>query len=148
MSRFSLGRYNSPVSLDRLSQILGDEAIGTLTADGAYDSRRCHCAIITLSGTAIIPIRKNGRPWKEDCQAARARNETLCATRHYGWTFWKRWTGYHVRSRVEVKMRCPKAFGERIAARDPDRQTAEIKIRIAHVNRFNALGTTEIVRVA
>ena len=45
-------------------------------------------------------------------------------------------------------MRCLKVFGERIAARDPDRQTAEIHIRIALINRFNALGISEIVRVA
>jgi len=45
-------------------------------------------------------------------------------------------------------MRCVKAFGERIMARDPDRQTAEIHIRFALMNRFNALGTTEIVRIA
>jgi hypothetical protein len=42
----------------------------------------------------------------------------------------------------------PEAFGERIAARDPDRQTAEIHIRVALVNRFNALGTAHVVRVA
>jgi hypothetical protein len=41
-----------------------------------------------------------------------------------------------------------KAFGERIAARDPDRQTAEIHNRVALINRFNALGTAEVVRVA
>ena len=41
-----------------------------------------------------------------------------------------------------------KAFGERIAASDPDRQTAEIQIRVALINRFNALGTVEIVRGA
>lgn len=41
-----------------------------------------------------------------------------------------------------------KTFGERIAARDPDRQAAEIHIRIALINRFNALGTAEIVRMA
>ena len=76
-----------------------------------------------------------------------ARNETLRATRYYGRAFWKRWTGYHVRSRIEAKMRCLKAFGERIAARDPDRQTAEIQIRIALMNRFSALGTADIVRV-
>ena len=96
----------------------------------------------------IIPIRKNGRPWKEDCPAAIARNETLRATHHYGRAFWKRWTGYHVRSRIEAKMRCLKAFGERISARDPDSQTAEIQIRVALMNRFNALGTAEIVHVA
>jgi hypothetical protein len=39
------------------------------------------------------------------------------------------------------------SFGERIAARDPDRQIAEIHIRVALMNRFNALGTAEIVRV-
>lgn len=42
----------------------------------------------------------------------------------------------------------PQAFGERIAARDQDRQTAEIHIRVALMNRFNAPGTAEIVRVA
>jgi hypothetical protein len=45
-------------------------------------------------------------------------------------------------------MRCLKAFGERIAARDPARQTAEIQIRVALMNRFSALGTAEIVRLA
>ena len=40
-----------------------------------------------------------------------------------------------------------KAFGDRIAARDPDRQTAEIQIRIALMNRFSALGTPDILRV-
>ena len=44
-------------------------------------------------------------------------------------------------------MRCVNAFGERIAARHPDSQTAEIQIRAALMNRFSALGTAEIVRV-
>ena len=139
---------DSPMLPGLLDQIPEDEEIGTITADGAYDTRRCHAAIIERQATAIIPIRRNGRPWKEDCAAARARNETLRATRHYGRGFWKRWTGYHARSRIEAKMRCLKSFGERISARDPDRQTTEIHIRIALMNRFNALGTAEIVRVA
>ncbi|MGB3408196.1 MAG: IS5 family transposase, partial [Jannaschia sp.] len=139
---------DSPVLPDLLGQIPVDEQIGTVTADGAYDTRRCHNAIVKRQGTAIIPIRRNGRLWKEDCPAARARNDTLRATRHYGRAFWKRWTGYHIRSRIEAKMRGLKSFGERIMARDPDRQTAEIHIRIALMNRFNALGTAEIIRVA
>lgn len=44
-------------------------------------------------------------------------------------------------------MRCLTAFGERINARDPDCQTAEIQIRVALMNRFSALGTAEIVRL-
>ena len=139
---------DSPVLPDLLSQIPGGEQIGTVTADGAYDTRRCHKAIIGLDAVLIIPIRRNRRLWKEDCPAACVQNETLRATRQYGWAFWKRWTGYHARNRIEAKIRCLKAFGERIAARDPDRQTAEIHIRIALMNRFNALGTAEIARVA
>ena len=140
---------DSPVLPDLLGQIPEDEQIGTVTADGAYGTRRsCHTAIIACDAVPIISIRKNGRPWKEDCPVAKVCNETLRATRHCGRAFWKRWTGYHARSRIEAKMRCLKAFGERIMARESDRQTAEIHIRIALMNRVNALGTPEIVRVA
>ncbi len=98
------GDGDSPVLPDLPDQIPEGEDIDTVTADGACDTRRCHTAIIDRHATAIIPIRKNGRPWKEDCPAAIARNETLRATRHYGRVFWKRWTGYHIRSRIEAKM--------------------------------------------
>ena len=139
---------DSPVLPDLLDQIPEGEQIGTVTGDGAFDTRRCHTAILERGGTAVIPIRRNGRLWKEDCPAARARNDILRATRRFGRAIWKRWSGYHVRSRIEAKMRCLKAFGERIASRDPDRQTAEIHIRIALMNRFNELGTAEVERVA
>ena len=45
-------------------------------------------------------------------------------------------------------MRNQKSLGERIASRDPDRQTADIHIPIALMNRFNALDTVESERVA
>ncbi|WP_330950283.1 transposase [Paracoccus pantotrophus] len=83
-----------------------------------------------------------------DCRAARARNKTLKATQRLGRAAWERWSGYHARSRIESKMRCLKAFGERIASRDPDRQKAEVQIRVALINRFNAIGTAEIERVS
>ncbi len=139
---------DSPVLSDLLAQIPADQAIGTVTADGAYDTRRCHTALVERGATAIIPIRKNGRPWKEDCPAARARNDILRASRHFGRALWKRLTGYHARSRIEAQMLRLKAFGDRIASRDPDRQAAEIHTRIALMNRFSAFGQAEIVRVA
>ncbi|MBL3597694.1 IS5/IS1182 family transposase, partial [Rhodovulum sulfidophilum] len=61
---------------------------------------------------------------------------------------WKKWAGYHVRSRVEAQMNRLKLFGERIMSRDPDRQTAEIQIHIAIMNRFSALGRAEIEAIA
>lgn len=66
--------------------------------------------------TPIIPIRKNGRPGKEHFLAAIVRNEPLRATRHHRRAFRKRWMGYHARSRIEAKMRCLKALGDRISA--------------------------------
>ena len=45
-------------------------------------------------------------------------------------------------------MRGNKSFGERIAARNPDRQTAEIHIRVALINRFTAISTGETECVA
>ncbi len=76
------------------------------------------------------------------------RNDSLCATRHLGRAIWKRWSGDHIRSRIKAKMRGPKPLGEKIASRDPDRQSAQIHIRIALMNRFNALGQAEIERLA
>ena len=144
----SSDKGDSPVLPDLLDQFPPDEQIGTVSGDGAFDTRRCHTAILERGGTAVIPIRRNGRRWKEDGPAAKARNDILRATQRLGRAIWKRWSGYHARSRIEARMRCLKSFGERIASRDPDRQTAEIHIRVALMNRFNALGTAEIERVA
>jgi len=139
---------DSPVLPGLLDQIPTEEQIGTVTTDGAYDPRRCHTTIIECDATAIIPVRRNGRPWKEDCAAARARNEILRASRDFGRALWRRLTGHHARSRAEARMGCLKTFADRIIARDPDRQTAEIHVRVALMNRFSALGQAEIVRVA
>lgn len=37
-------------------------------------------------------------------------------------------------------MNCVKLLGQKLAARDFDRQTAELQTRIAILNRFTALG--------
>jgi len=47
---------------------------------------------------------------------------------------------YHRRSRIETKMHCVKLLGQRLAARDFDRQVAEFQIRVVVLNGFTALG--------
>ncbi len=44
-------------------------------------------------------------------------------------------------------MRCVKLMGERVMARDFDRQVAKLQVRVAILNRFTQLGTPERVRV-
>ena len=131
-----------------LEQIPPEEALASVGADGAYDTKACHAAIASRGASALIPVRKNAQPWKEGSAGARARNEILRATKRLGRTIWKKWSGYHRRSLVETKMRCFKLLGERVMARDFDRQVAELQIRAALLNRFTQLGTPQTVRVA
>ncbi|WP_417921648.1 transposase, partial [Christiangramia marina] len=95
-----------------------DERIASVSGDGAYDTKDCHEAIAMRAAHAIIPTRKNAKPWKTNRCGADARNEILHTTRRLGRAIWKKWSGYHRRSLVETKMRCFKLLGERVMARD------------------------------
>lgn len=131
---------DAPVLPDLLNQIPSSQDIGSVTADGAYDTRKCHEAIAARNAHAVIPPRKNAKPWKPTSAGATARNNAVSAQRYLGRTVWRRWSGYHRRSRVETKMHCLKLMGQSLMARDFDRQVAEIQIRIAVLNRYTALG--------
>ena len=131
---------DAPMLPNLLAQISANEDIATVTADGAYDTRACHDAIAARGAAAIIPPRRNARPWKPDTAGARARNEILRASKHLGRALWRNWSGYHRRSRVETKMNCVKLLGQRLMSREFDRQVAEVQIRVAVLNRFTALG--------
>ena len=138
---------DAPMLPELLDQIPADQPIDKVSADGAYDTRACHTAIAARDACAVIPSRKNARPWLENTPGAKARNETVRSTRRLGRAIWRRWSGYHRRSLVETKMRCFKLLGERVMARDFDRQVAELQIRAAILNRFTALGTPQTQRV-
>ncbi len=123
-----------------LNQIPDDQDIGSVTADGAYDTRKCHDAIAARGAHAVIPPRRNAKPWKPTSAGAIARNEAVNASRYLGRALWRQWSGYHRRSRVETKMHCVKLMGQSLMARDFERQVAEVQIRIAVLNRYTALG--------
>nr|WP_145144496.1 hypothetical protein [Roseomonas gilardii] len=92
-----------------------------------------------------MPPRRNGKPWKRRTTGATERNETLRAIQHLGRRLWKRWSGYHRRSLAETAMSRLKRLGERLASRDPARQVAEVQIRCAIFNIFNALGMPDTI---
>lgn len=138
---------DAPMLPDLLSQIPPDQELGSVTADGAYDTRKCHDAIAARNAHAVIPPRKNAKMWKPDTAGAKARNEAVRSSRYLGRALWRNLTGYHRRSRVETKMHCVKLLGQRLSARDFDRQVAEIQIRAAILNGFTALGIPRTVAV-
>ena len=129
-----------PMLPELLNQIPSNQDICSVTADGAYDTRKCHEVIAARDAHAVVPPRKNAKPWKPTSTGAIARNDAVNAQRYLGRTLWRRWSGYHRRSRVETKMHCIKLLGQSLMARDFERQVAEIQIRIAVLNRYTALG--------
>ena len=96
---------DAPVLPDLLKQIPAHEQIGSVTADGAYDTRKCHDAIADRGADAVIPPRKNAKPWKTVTAGAGAGNEALRVSKYLGRALWRRWSGYHRRSRVESNAR-------------------------------------------
>ena len=138
---------DAPMLPDLLNQIAPDQVLGSITADGAYDTRKCHDAVAARNAHAVIPPRKNAKMWMPDKLGARARNEAVRSSKYLGRAIWRNLTGHHRRSRVETKMHCVKLFGQRLSARDFDRQVAEIQIRAAILNGFTALGISHTVAV-
>jgi hypothetical protein len=123
-----------------LDQIPADVEVASVTADGAYDTRKCHNAVADRGAHAVIPPRKNAKPWKPSTAGAIARNEALRAAEYLGRAIWRRWSGYHRRSRAATKMHCVTLLGQSLMARDFDRQVAELQVRAAVLNGYTALG--------
>ena len=153
---------DAPMLPHLLNQIPRDQHIGSVTADGASDTRRCHTAIhcpVTCTrgadraAAAIIPPRRSAQPWKPTTAGAIARNDALRGSKYLGRALWRNGSGYHRRSRVETKMHCMKLRGQRLPlmvckqtiagrrmAHDFARQVAEVQVRIAILNGYTVLG--------
>jgi hypothetical protein len=53
---------DAPMLPELLNQILADQEIGSVTADGTYDTRKCHNAVAERGAHAVIPPPKNAKP--------------------------------------------------------------------------------------
>ena len=73
---------DAPMLPELLNQILSDQDIGSVTADGAYDTHKCHEAIAARDAHAVVPPRKNAKPWKPTSTGAIARNDAVNALRY------------------------------------------------------------------
>ncbi len=140
-AEFTISDVGDAPTLPELpGRIPPEQQIASVTADGAFDTRKCHDAIAARGAAAIIPPRKNAKPWKPDTPGAIARNDILRTSKRVGRIIWRRWSGYHRPSRAETRMHCVKLPGQRLSARDFDRQVAELQVRVAVLNGLTALG--------
>jgi len=73
---------------DLLDQISSDQEIASVTADGAYDTRKCHDVIAERGAHGVIPPRKTANPCKAVTAGAIARNEALRGSKYLGRALW------------------------------------------------------------
>ncbi|WP_276308244.1 IS5 family transposase [Roseovarius nitratireducens] len=140
---------DSPMLPELLDQIPADQEVGSVTADGAYDTRKCHDAIADRGVHAVVPPRRNAKPWKashqhQGCRGAQRVPAGLEIPRSCDLATMERIPPLEPRrdqdALYEPKVREAKLLGQRLMARDFDRQIAEIHVRIAVLNGYTALG--------
>ena len=132
---------DAPMLPELLDQIPPDQEIASVTADGAFDTRKCHDAIAARGAVAIIPPRKNAKPRKPDSPGANARNEALARItplRSDHLATMERLSPPKPRRNKDATS--VKLLGQRLTARDFDRQVVEFQVRVAILNGFTARG--------
>ena len=75
---------DAPMLPELLAQIAPDEAIASVTADCAYDTRACRDVIALRGGQAVIPPHRNTSLWSRPSPGAESRNEAVRACARLG----------------------------------------------------------------
>ncbi len=143
---------NDVTDAQMLPVLLADtpEPLTQVSADGAYDKRKCYAAITEHRARAAIPPRKGARIWQHGNTKAERhlRDENLRRVRQVGRVEWKRESDYHRRSLAETTVfRYKTIFGERLQTRKVENQFTEMFIKCAALNRMIHLGRPESYRV-
>jgi IS5 family transposase len=134
---------------DLLPQVEGE--IRQVSADGAYDKRKCYEALEEYGVQATIPPRRDAKIWQHGNSggAPWQRDENLRAIRRLGRRRWKQESGYHRRSLAETAFfRIKTIFGPTLQAREFPQQATELFLKVAALNRMTQLGMPESYRLA
>lgn len=127
------------------------EDIHQVSADGAYDTRKCYEAISKRGAKATVPPQKNAKIWKHGNtkEERLPRDENLRRIRKVGRKKWKIESGYHRRSISENGMfRVKTVFGDKVSARKFTGQRTQLLLRLRILNLMNTLGMPESYVVA
>lgn len=124
--------------------------IEQVSADGAYDQRKCYDTLNKHGAKAVIPPRKGAKIWQHANSKAdrHSRDENLRRIRKVGRKEWKRESNYHRRSLAETQVfRFKTIFGDRLQTRQIDNQFNELILKSAILNRMTHLGMPDSVKV-
>ncbi|POD90721.1 IS5 family transposase [Pectobacterium odoriferum] len=116
------------------------------SADGAYDTKRCHDELRRKKIKALIPPRTRTGYWPVEYVE---RSQAVARQRLTGSnTYWKWNTAYNRRSVAETAMyRVKKLFGGHLTLRDYDAQVGEAMVTIRALNKMTRAGMPKSVRI-
>ncbi|RKF64873.1 putative transposase [Erysiphe neolycopersici] len=117
------------------------------SADGAYDTRYCHDALLRKKIRPLIPPRGGAQYWSDGYHE---RNHAVANQRLSGSNdVWKKKVGYHRRSVAETAMfRFKKLIGYHLSLRNYDAQVGEAMAMVKALNKMTLLGMPNSIRIA
>ncbi len=131
-----------------LEQIAGP--VASFTGDGAYDRDDVYRVVCQRHPDAavIVPPRSSAMPSATADSAPTKRDRHLQLIAERGRMGWPRASGYNWRALVEADIGGYKrVLGDALRSRIWGRQTTEVAIAVASLNRMLALGRPEYVRL-
>lgn len=149
----AVGASTNSVSDSEMLPVLLDEVEGEISqvsADGAFDQRKCYDSINKHKARASIPPRRGARIWQHGNSKAErvVRDENLRLIRKHGRKKWKEDSNYHRRSLSETAVfRYKTIFGDRLQSRKMDNQFNETFIKCSALNRMTHLGMPQSYKV-
>ena len=136
-----------------LSDLLQDVPgkIEQVSADGAYDQRKCYDTLNLHKAKAAIPPRQGARIWQHgNRQGERhVRDQNLRRIRKVGRKQWKIESDYHRRSLAETTVfRFKTIFGDRLQTRRIENQFKELLLKTSILNQMTHLGMPDTIKIA
>lgn len=111
--------------------------VHSVSADGAYDTKKCHEVLQIKGCKPLIPPRKNAGYWEE----GHPRNEAVDALKNDSLAQWKTDSGYHSRSISETAMSRYKGLTSgTLSLRCYNAQVGEALANVKAMNKVLGLG--------
>jgi len=134
---------------DKINDILPNQPLGEVCADGAYDNQKSYDAIVARGGVPLIPPRSGAAKNSAPSPGMVMRNHNIEACWAIGRDNWKKGSNYHQRSLAETSMfRFKTIFGPRLSSRKGGNQIAEALIKSQILNRMTHFGMPESFRIS
>lgn len=114
--------------------------IGSISADGAYDSKQSYSEVLKKKANPLIPPRSNAALWED----GHPRNEAVKRLKSGEMKEWKVESGYHKRSISETAMfRYKQLINGKLSLRNYNAQVGEALAGVWALNKICGLGMPE-----